>query len=177
MENTKYLNVVGSFECVVEYPEAGWIGEQGEKQTPFVRIPLVVTEGEHAGKIITYKAWLSIGAFDNTIKRLAEVFGFDGDLASLHLGKQSLAGKPCNIQTDCETYQGKDRIKVAWLNPPGGGGAKPLEESKVNSIIGKLNAKAKAIAKSVKTAAPAVKPKADPGSFAAMVDGEDDVPS
>lgn len=168
----KYLNQVGSFECIVQEPEAGWIGEQGEKKTPFVRIPLMVNEGENKGEVTIYKAWLSDGAFDNTIRRLAEVFGFDGDLATLNSGAQTLAGLPCNITTEMENYQGKDRLKVAWLNPPGGGGAKPLEAAKVQSILGKLNAKAKAIAKSVKAAAPVGAPVkvADPAGES------DDVP-
>ena len=159
-----YLQTVGSFECIVEPPDAGWIGEQGEKNTPFVRIPLVVTEGEFKGQIALYKGWLSDGAFDNTIKRLAEVFGFDGDLITLNSGRQSLAGKPCNITTEMENYQGKDRLKIAWLNPPG----KPLDEMKIASILTKLNAKSKAIAKTVSAA--------KPGSFESVVDNSDDVP-
>jgi len=163
-----YLQTVGSFECIVEKPDIGWIGEQGEKKTPFVRIPLVVTEGDCKGQTTIYKAWLSDGAFDNTIRRLAEVFGFDGDLITLNSGRQTLAGLPCNITTEMENYQGKDRLKIAWLNPPGGGEAKPLDEIKVASILTKLNAKSKAVAKTVSAA--------KPGSFESVVDASDDVP-
>jgi len=174
-----YLNTVGSFECVVDPPDAGWIAESKEKQTPYVRIPIRVTEGPCKGHIAVVNLWLSNGAFDNTIKRMAEVFQFDGDLAALHLGKQTLAGKPCNIETEMETYEGKDRLKVKWLNPPGGGGAQPMDEAKVASILLSLNAKAKAIAKATNTAAKsgATAPRK---SFEQVVDGDPspfDVPS
>ena len=151
-----YIQHAGSYECIVEDPgDSGWFGESGEKKTPFIRIPVRVIEGVDKGKIAVYRAWLSDSAFDNTIRRLKEVFGFDGDLNALFAGKTTFMDMPCNIQTEMETYQGKSMCKVAWLNPAGGGGvggAKPMEASKLSSLLSKLAPKAKAIAKATPAA-------------------------
>lgn len=155
MSSNKYIEHAGSYECIVEDPgETGWFGESGEKKTPFIRIPVRVSEGVDKGKIAVYRAWLSDSAFDNTIRRLKEVFGFDGDLNALFAGKTTFTDLPCNIQTEMETYQGKAMCKVAWLNPPGGGGggAAPMEASKLSSLLSRLGPKAKAIAKATPVA-------------------------
>ena len=107
------------------------------------------------------------------------MFGFDGDLAALHTGKQTLAGLPCSVTTGMDTYEGKSMCKIKWLNPPGGGVAKPLDEAKVQSIIGKLTAKAKAIAKTVpkKPATPTPSAASDPATqSSAQLPNQDDVP-
>ena len=184
MEKPKYLNTVGSFECQVIAPTLGWFGESKEKHTPFIRVPVQVIEGEHRGEVAVWTGWLSENAQDNTITRLAEVFGFDGDFATLHTGRQTLVGKPCNIEVESESYDAggktKTSYKVAWLNPPGGGGPKgtPMEAEKVNSLLKLLSAKGKALAKNVngakKASAPAA-PAAVPEG-ATTGDDSDDVP-
>lgn len=151
----QYINTVGTFECIVEKPEAGWFAESKEKKTQYLRIPVKVIEGPCAGQRGIWNGWLSDAAFDNTIARLTQVFGFNGDLTALHEGRVTLAGKRCSVSTESETYNGKPRVKVQWLNEPGGGGPKPLEETKVNALLSKLTARAKAIAKATKVAAPA----------------------
>ena len=157
----KYINSEGSFECVVTEPSAGWIGESEEKGTPFIRVPIQVTgDGPEKGAGAVWQGWLSNAAFENTIKRLVEVFGFNGDLASLATGKQTLTGKPCSITTEFETYEGKKRCKIKWLNAPGGGAAKPMEQRKLDALLARLTPQAMAIAGGVK-AEEAVKPKDD----------------
>lgn len=154
-----YLQTVGQFECVVETPEAGWFGEKGDNNTPFIRIPVAVVEdGPEKGCVAVWYGWLSDKAIDNTIATLAKVFNFNGDLQALYSGKMTLAGMQCNITTEKETYEGKERTKVAWLNPPGGGGAKPMEETKVKSLLAKLNSRSKAIAKAQGAPSNPVKP-------------------
>lgn len=141
----EYLQIAGSFECFVINPEGGWFGESAKKGTPFVRIAVEVADGPEKGKMAVWAGWLTEGAQDGTLQRLVDVFGFDGDLHSLNDGV--LTGRPCNITTEMETYEGKTRCKVAYLNPPGGGGAKPMDKSKVNALIARLNTRARAIAK------------------------------
>jgi hypothetical protein len=144
----KYLNTEGSFEAIITEPSAGWIGEAGQNASPFIRIPVQVTEdGPEKGAIGIWQGYLTDDAFEKTIKRLAEALGFNGDLYSLTTGKQTLVGKPCNITTKFEEYNGKTRCKIAWLNAPGGGGAKPLEPRKLDSLLNKLNTRAIQIAK------------------------------
>lgn len=168
---SQYLDQAGKFECIVEQPEAGWLGEAGERATPFIRIPVKVVEGDDTGKTIVYQAWLSDAAFDKTIARLAEVFGFDGDIEGLVAGRQTLAGLPCQIETEFETYENKPRLRVKWLNKAGGG-IKPLEAAKVSSLLGKLNARSKAVAKQALKETGAAKPAAKP----AQSEGGDDMP-
>lgn len=176
-----YIQHAGSYECIVEDPgDSGWFGESGDKKTPFIRIPVRVIEGVDKGKIAVYRAWLSDSAFDNTIRRLKEVFGFDGDLNALFAGKTTFMDLPCNIQTEMETYQGKSMCKVAWLNPAGGGGgggAKPMEASKLSSLLSKLAPKAKAIAKATpSTQAPAAPTRTVSGNTVTQEVNDDDVP-
>lgn len=180
-----YLNIPGSFECVVENPgDAGWFGESKEQKTPFLRLPLKVTEGPQKGKICVYNAWLSEAAFDRTIQTLKKVFGFNGDLNALYEGKASFSGMPCNITAETETYNGKSRVKIAWLNAPGGGagtGPKGMEANKLNSLLSKLGPRAKAIAKATasETEAPQVQVSArttTSGNAVTQEVNEDDVP-
>jgi hypothetical protein len=147
MFKPQYVNVAGSFECVVLKPEAGWFGEASEKQTPFVRIIGRVIEGPEAGHLITYRAWLSDKALDSTIGALALALKWDGDLYALHTGRTTLEGRLCNIVTEMETYNNKLRCNAKWINPPGGGAIRPLETAKVESMLAKLSARCKAVAK------------------------------
>ncbi len=144
----KYINSEGSFDCVVTAPTGGWIGESEEKGTPFVRIPVQVTDdGPEKGAGGVWQGWLSQGAFENTIKRLVEVFGFNGDLAALALGKQTFDGKPCNVSVEAEDYNGKRRFKIKWLNAIGGGQAKPMEQHKLDALLARLTPQAIKVAK------------------------------
>jgi len=188
MADKKYLNTVGSFECVVQAPGVdsegkpfGWLALSKKKQTPSVRIPLMVTTGEHRGEITVHNLWLSGDAEDATTVRLAEVFGFDGDYKTLHKSK-GFEGMPCNIETEAEVFEGKTRIKVKWLNVAGGGGSKAvaMTDDKVNSIFAKLNgAKHKALAKTTKATiaaaggtAPTAAPAAGQGAAPAAPDSD-----
>jgi hypothetical protein len=146
----KKLENIGSFDCVVFQPESGWFGESGEAKTPYIRIPVMVTEdGPQKGHCAVYYGWLSDKAFDNTIARLAEVFEFNGDLPALHEGKVTLADLPCNITMEMEEYRGKAKFKVAWLNKLGGGGggmSKSMPEEKLKGLFAKMGKRAKTIA-------------------------------
>lgn len=146
-----YINEAGSFEGIVMKPQAGWFGEAGDKKAPYIRFAVQISEGPKKGQVGIYHAWLTDAAFDKTVARLTEVFGWDGDLEALANGQFSFEGLPCNIETAMETYNNKQRCKVAWLNRPGGGGAKPLDRAKVNSLLSKLSSRAKAMSKNAKT--------------------------
>lgn len=142
----KYLSTAGTFEGVVADPgEGGWFQEMGEKSTPCIRIPVVVVE-DGFEKTAIWRGWLTEKAMDNTIRTLAKVFGFNGDLDALANGKESFAGKPCQIVTEIETYEGKDRLRIKWINPAGAS-APTMDAEKVQSIISKLTSRAKAVAK------------------------------
>jgi len=159
----RYIQTEGSFDAVTSMPTAGWIGESEQKQTPFIRIPVVVTsEGPEKGAGAVWTGYLSNAAFENTIKRLAEVFGFDGNLAALATGKQTLANMPCSITTEAEDYNGKRRIKIKWLNAPGGGStAKPMDPGKLDLFLKQTNSRAMLVAQSIGKAPEKVEAETD----------------
>lgn len=157
----QFLKQAGTFKATVEaLPEGGSYFYLSKEGTDGIRIPLIVTtpEGEF---IADWYGWLTEAAMDRTIQTLAKVFGFNGDLVALQAGKISFEGMPCEIVSEMETYQGKERCKVKWLNAEGGGGGRGAAPAvdKVNSIVKRLQARSKAIAadtlKGVTSAAPA----------------------
>lgn len=145
------LNQAGRFKCKVVQP-ASWLGESS-KGTEYIGIPLEVTEGPRAGDQITWYGYLSDAAFDNTVKRLAEVFSFDGDLDALVAGRITFDAMPCSIETEIENYtnpesgESKPTCKVKWLNSAdGGSGIKALEAGKVQGLMARMGGRAKAVA-------------------------------
>lgn len=110
----------GRYLCRVVAPSNGWFGEAGEKQTPFIRIPLVIAEGEEEGYKLTYQAWVSDSAAKRTIDNLKEVFEWNGDVVSLakQIDNGPFVGRECSIVIEEEQYKGKTRVVVKWLNSP-----------------------------------------------------------
>lgn len=144
------LNVEGTFIAMCEEPSNGWFGEAGENQTPYIRIPLVVNEGDCLGEEIEWTGWLSDKAFESTIRTLVKAFGWDGDIAALEAGRSNpFAGKLVEIVCEFDTYKGKTRLKVLWLNNPNGGGAKKMDAGKLASLVRTLGRQSMAIAKTI----------------------------
>jgi hypothetical protein len=171
MNNDKYVNDEGRYEGIVEMPSGGWLQLSGENQTPYIAIPLKVTGDDvDAGKIITWCGWLSDKALERTIDTLVKCFDFDGDLNSLYAGKQTFKGKLVSFTTKIEEYNGKQRCKVAWLNPHGYSHQVPkLDESTALTLLSGISKRAKEIAKASRSGEPNV-PAGNPPSV------EDDVP-
>jgi hypothetical protein len=149
----QYIDQVGSFICRVIKPQAGWFGESAKKGTPYLRIPLQVEDedSDQHGKTIVCERYITDDTVDRLVKDLVKTFGFDGDFMALETPEdgevpEGLAGKLCSIITEDESYEGKSRIKVKWLNSvdykP-----KQMAAEKVKSILSKFNSRAKAIAK------------------------------
>lgn len=98
--------------------------------TPYVYLSFETDEGQHIG------AWLYVSdkAFENTLETLRETFGFDGNFENLG----QLRAKACSITVEEEKDdKGKPRLRVRWINPPGGGG-KPAPQG----LAAQLTAKA-----------------------------------
>lgn len=146
-----YLDKAGIYVANAEMPsEYGWF-DKSRKGTPAIRLKLVVAEGEQAGRSIDYYAWLSDGAVDNSIRTLSQAFGWDGDLVALQNGENPFSGKDVEIVVEMESYNGKMRTKVKWLNAIGGGSrASSNETREVESLVQKLARRAKAIAAETK---------------------------
>jgi hypothetical protein len=135
----------GRYTCKVTAPVNGWFGEAGEHNTPYIRIPLIVTEdGDGEGDRLTHQAWISDKSLDRTVKNLAEVFGWDGDIEALAklTNTGPFVGQECSIVTEEEEYNGKKRVVIKWLNTAGGGG-KTMESAKAASLARRLAERAK----------------------------------
>jgi hypothetical protein len=51
-EENRYVTEAGTFMAKVKMPGNGWFGESGKKKTPFIRIPLLITDGPQKGREI-----------------------------------------------------------------------------------------------------------------------------
>lgn len=142
-EENRYVTAAGKYAAKAKAPGNGYFGEAGAKASPFIRIPLIVTEdGEQKGREIVWRGYLTPNAFDKTIQTLVKVFGWDGDIEAVTNGKDPFAGKPCNIVCEEEEYEGKTMVKVKWLNAV----ASPTLDKTKLAAIAKLSGKAKAVA-------------------------------
>lgn len=134
---------VGTFLCKVLPPVNGWFGEAGQNNTPFIRIPLVVTqEGACQDEETVFQAWVSPNAYKKTIDNLKEVFGWDGDVVALAsmVNTGPFVGKSCQIVTEEEEHNGKKSIKIKWLNAPGSGG-KMMDVNRALDLARRLSGK------------------------------------
>jgi hypothetical protein len=91
--------------------------------TPYVAVQF--ESDVQLGDRITWYGYLTDAAFERTVASL-QVLGWDpaahnGLIASLN-GTGLLKGAPAEIVLDEETHEGKTRMKVKWVNAPGGGG-------------------------------------------------------
>lgn len=98
---------------------------------------------------------------EKTIKQLMEALGWDGQsLKSLQDGDYS--HKEVQIVVKEETYEGKARLNVAWLNPgdyePG---LKEMDPTKVSAMASQWDAKLRAVSGAAPVAkkTPSVPPK------------------
>lgn len=143
----EYLKTEGSFEAVAFKPDAGWLAKSKEKGTPSIRIGLrVVNDVVEEGKIIFWDGWLSDKALPVTMRALVEAFNFDGDLSKLVNGGFTFEDLPCAFYAEAEEYEGKSRVKVKWLNAPGGRAVKELPAEDAKAIVALFGGKAKAAA-------------------------------
>jgi len=141
----EYLEVAGKFPCVVTQPTGGWLTTRGAKETPAIRIPLLVNTGPQEGKKITWFGYLTDASVEFTVRALAKAFGFDGDLAALQEGTTNFAGIECQVVTEWEEWEGEKRLKAKYINS-NRGSSPLLEETTVASIIDQIGSKARAVA-------------------------------
>lgn len=173
MPQEMYLKTAGEFEAVVAKPQSGWLGQSKEKGTPYVHLQLIVTDDDEDGKTIPWYGYLSDKAIERTIETLVACFNFDGDLTSLYAEAQTFEGMKVNIVVEEESYEGKARFKVKWMNPAGYvHAAQSLAPETAKMLIAGLGNKTKAAALDAKSRLGRPKEVAAPK----IADMEDDVP-
>lgn len=132
-------------ECVVV---SNSLSTSKEKGTPSVKLQLSYTDPQTGSQGSIYAdLWLSETVIQKTGKSVAEnsietlysVFGWSGKISDLN--EPILEGKPCVAVCAYETYEGRSRLKVKFINRVG----KPLEKLD-KSAAAALDAKFAAIA-------------------------------
>lgn len=122
------------------------LAKSKEKQTPSVRIRLrtipganPVFEGVNDERDLWTDLWLTENALESTIETLEKTLGWQGkSFAELN--------EPCfedvEVVAVCEWEEnnGKFYEKVLFLNRPGGGGVKKLDDTQVKDVVVKLDA-------------------------------------
>lgn len=153
---------VGTHSCRVLPPASGWFGEQGENNSEFFRLPLVILDGLSKGEKLIWQGWLNKQTnMERTEKALKEAFPeWDGNWTKLaaEVSTGHFIGRRCDIVTEEEEYprdSGKFSIKVKWLNPPGGGRGKILDASRARILAHRLQQRSE-------PATPPPRPAADP---------------
>jgi len=140
--------------------------EMGESKngTPFVAMLFEKDDENGAIQSITGFLYFSAKSEEFSVKTLGDAFGFDGNFETIDT---QLQGKECLITVVEESYEGKVRLKVKWIN-----NVSRRVEPPAKSTLARLSASARRILGPVAHTAP--KPAEAPA--AASVEDNDDVP-
>jgi hypothetical protein len=121
----------GTFACQ-------W-GRSKEKGTLQVVVGFEILRGPHAGETISWIGYMTDKTSERTLKAL-RTCGFTGDdIDAFHAQRPE---NEVSIVVEHETYDGKARAKVQWINPPGGNVlvTPPLEASEMRKLSAQLKA-------------------------------------
>lgn len=149
-----------------------WDFGQTSKGTDQVAVTFEVQPGEpEAGNTITWYGYFSEKATKRTLEGLKHA-GWTGKPEDF----ETLAGmgtKDCIVEVELDTYEGKTRPKVKWVNSlDGGGGAglkAPLDPAARKSFAARMKGELVAFAR--EGGAPAARPQAAPPVSDQSTDG------
>lgn len=102
------INTAGRHAATVKSAEFG----ESKNGTPFLQIEFQSEDGDSA---ITGWLYLSEKALENSVRTLRAAFQFDGNFETV---VEQIQDKPCSVTVESEEYEGKDRMKVKWINGP-----------------------------------------------------------
>jgi hypothetical protein len=139
--------------------------EFGESQTgtPFLRLSLTSDEGAYIGAYL----YLSEKALPGSVRTLRDAFAFNGDFETL---LDQITGKPCSITVETEVYEGKERLRVKWINAERS--TKPIDNQ--SAFLKALSAKAARIPKEAPKAGAAPTRSSPPPKAAAKATAPDE---
>lgn len=132
----------GKYAATVSASEFG----ESKNGTPFLSIDLNTAEGES----ITAWLYLSEKALPSSVKTLRDAFDFDGNFETVC---EQIVGESCSITVEAEEYEGKERLRVKWINSPRS--SKPIDNQ--SEFLKALSAKAARIPKEAPKTPPPVK--------------------
>lgn len=122
------------------------LAESKEKKTPSVKIRLntiaganPVIEGVADQRTLWADLWLTDAAMESTIETLEKVLGWRGS-SFAELNEPCFDGVEVDVACEWEDVNGQWREKVVFLNAPGGGGVKKMEDAQVQQVVSKMDA-------------------------------------
>jgi hypothetical protein len=102
---------MSKIESAGRYPATVTAANFGETEngTPYLYLALAIESGA------SISAWLYLTekALEGTTKTLRDAFGFDGNFET---ACDQVVGKKCSITVESEEYNGKESLKVKWIN-------------------------------------------------------------
>jgi hypothetical protein len=123
------------------------LDESKEKKTPYVKLSfLTLYDYEETDKPINKQMyatlWLSDNAISRTLDTLSKVFGWRGeDIEELNTKGELLGGIEADLVTGWETYSGKSREKIQFVNYPGAASTTRMEDASATTISKSLKGK------------------------------------
>lgn len=126
-------------------------GTSSKKGTQQCAVCFEILRGPQAGQKVTWIGYFTDATIERTLNAL-RICGFEGDDVSSFPGQSP--ENEVSIVVEHEEYDGKVRVKVAWVNEPGGGGMKmanPFDDKALRKFGAQLKGTLKAM--------PAVKTK------------------
>ena len=104
----------GTYRARAVEAELGLAGNDSEQ----VAVLFEITEdGQFQGERITWYGYFTQGTFARTVESLRHTGWQGDDLADL----STVGSKECSIVLDWESYEGRDSLRVKWVNAGGGG--------------------------------------------------------
>lgn len=104
----------GTYRARAVEAELGLAGNGSEQVALLFEI---VEDGPHFGERITWYGYFTQGTFARTIESLRHAGWQGDDLADL----STVGSKECSIVLEWESYEGRDSLRVKWVNAGGGG--------------------------------------------------------
>ena len=161
------ITEAGDYTATVSKAEFG----ESKNGTPFLALNFKVADDTIIGWL-----YLSDAALPHSVKALKDAFNFNGDFES---AVSQVEGKPCRIVVEIDSYEGKEKAKVKFINNIDGGyKAKPIANAQ--SFLKSLTAKAARIPaaspaapSAAPTRAPAAKPAPKAPAKPAKTEDED----
>lgn len=122
------------------------LAESKEKKTPSVKIRLQAIPGANPpiegfadNRTLWADLWLTDAALESSIETLEKVLGWRGS-SFAELNDPCFDGVEVEAACEWEDVGGQWREKVVFLNAPGGGGVKKLEDVQVRQVVSRLDA-------------------------------------
>ena len=121
-------------------------GHSKEKQTPQVCVTFEILRGPDAGQRISWMGYFTDKSTKRTLEAL-RICGFEGD--DLDKFADQHPTNEVQIVIEHETYDGKARAKVAWVNDPTFGGGMKMENALTGGELRKFGVKFKNALKAI----------------------------